>query len=86
MSALGHKRTFAVQNVMSAVTPIADKGGGGLIVRFVSIADCRLLVRSPDRRLFRIIKPVDEPATLKFVDDEDVRMSNKLTFRQNTPQ
>jgi hypothetical protein len=26
MSALGHKQTFAVQNVMSALPPIADIG------------------------------------------------------------
>ena len=39
MSALGHKRTFAVQNGMSALPPIADMCGATRDVRFVPIAD-----------------------------------------------
>jgi hypothetical protein len=39
MSALGHKRTFAVQNGMSALPPKADIPGGDQHVRFVPIAD-----------------------------------------------
>ena len=39
MSALGHKRTFAVQNVMSALPPKADMCGATRDVRFVPIAD-----------------------------------------------
>jgi hypothetical protein len=39
MSALGHKRTFAVQNGMSALPPKADMCGATRDVRFVPIAD-----------------------------------------------
>ena len=39
MSALGHKRTFAVQNGMSALHPKADMCGATRHVRFVPIAD-----------------------------------------------
>ena len=39
MSALGHKRTFAVQNVMSALHPKADICSAQADVRFVPIAD-----------------------------------------------
>ena len=39
MSALGHKRTCAVQNAMSALPPIADMCGATRDVRFVPIAD-----------------------------------------------
>jgi hypothetical protein len=39
MSALGHKRTFAVQNGMSALHPIADMCSATRHVRFVPIAD-----------------------------------------------
>jgi hypothetical protein len=39
MSALGHKRTFAVQNGMSALPPIADMSSATRDVRFVPIAD-----------------------------------------------
>ena len=39
MSALGHKRTFAVQNAMSALLPIADMCGALGDVRFVPEAD-----------------------------------------------
>jgi hypothetical protein len=42
MSALGHKQTFAVQNVMSALPPKADMCGATRDVRFVPIADIRL--------------------------------------------
>ena len=41
MSALGHKRTFAVQNGMSALPPIADICSAQAHVRFVPIADIR---------------------------------------------
>jgi hypothetical protein len=39
MSALGQKQTCAVQNVMSALPPIADMCGATRDVRFVPIAD-----------------------------------------------
>ena len=39
MSALGQKQTFAAQNVMSALPPIADMCGALGDVRFVPIAD-----------------------------------------------
>ena len=39
MSALGHKRTFAVQNGMSALPPIADMCSAKRHVRFVPKAD-----------------------------------------------
>ena len=39
MSALGHKRTFAVQKGMSALPPKADMCGAKRDVRFVPIAD-----------------------------------------------
>ena len=39
MSALGQKQTFAVQNVMSALPPIADMCSARVHVRFVPIAD-----------------------------------------------
>ena len=39
MSALGQKQTFAVQNGMSAFTPIADICSAPSHVRFVPIAD-----------------------------------------------
>jgi hypothetical protein len=39
MSASGHKRTFAVQNGMSALPPIADICSATRDVRFVPIAD-----------------------------------------------
>jgi len=44
---LGHKRTFAVQNVMSALTPKADIERHLLDVRFVPIADIGSPIRSP---------------------------------------
>ena len=39
MSALGHKRTCAVQKGMSALPPIADMGSATRYVRFVPKAD-----------------------------------------------
>jgi hypothetical protein len=42
MSALGHKRTLAVQKRMSALPPKADIEGLGWNVRFVPIADIDL--------------------------------------------
>ena len=41
MSALGHKRTFAVQNAMSALPPKADMCSATRHVRFVPKADIR---------------------------------------------
>jgi hypothetical protein len=45
MSALGHKRTFAVQNGMSALPPKADIDGWSFDVRFVPIADISVCQR-----------------------------------------
>jgi hypothetical protein len=42
MSALGQKRTFAVQNTMSAISPKADICSALAHVRFVPIADITL--------------------------------------------
>ena len=42
MFALGHKQTFAVQNGMSALPPIADMCGAVAYVCFVPIADISL--------------------------------------------
>ena len=54
MSALGQKQTFAVQNVMSALTPKADVCGATRYVRFVPIADISLrLAEVPCRRILR---------------------------------
>jgi hypothetical protein len=39
MSALGHKQTFALQNVTSALPPKADMCSATRDVRFVPIAD-----------------------------------------------
>ena len=47
MSALGHKRTFAVQYLMSALHPKADMYGALAHVCFVPKAD---IIRSPRRR------------------------------------
>ena len=55
MSALGQKRTCAVQKVMSALPPIADMCSAQADVRFVPIADIQ-------RRSYRPL--VDE-----FVND-----------------
>ena len=55
MSALGQKRTFAVQNGMSALPPIADMCGALAYVCFVPKADSctaanSITIRSPRRR------------------------------------
>ena len=47
MSASGHKRTFAVQNSMSALPPKADMCGALAYVRFVPIADVGLHFQFP---------------------------------------
>ena len=44
MSALGQKRTFAVQNVMSALTPKADMCSALVNVRYVPKADIDHLI------------------------------------------
>jgi hypothetical protein len=51
MSALGQKQTFAVQNAMSALLPIADMCDAKRDVRFVPIADIAVpdLDRDPQR-------------------------------------
>ena len=49
MSALGHKQTFAVQDVMSALPPIADMCSALAYVRFVPIADIATVVRHNER-------------------------------------
>ena len=45
MSALGHKRTFAMQNGVSALHPKADMCGALRYVRFVPKADVRALIQ-----------------------------------------
>ena len=46
MSALGHKRTFAVQNGMSALPPKADMCSALAYVRFVPKADIPVMSMS----------------------------------------
>ena len=46
MSALGQKQTFAVQNAMSALHPIADMCGATRDVRFVPCVDGSELARA----------------------------------------
>ena len=58
MSALGQKRTFALQQVISALPPIADMCGATRDVRFVPIADISSLVM--DRLLRRSHFPFAE--------------------------
>jgi hypothetical protein len=53
MSALGHKRTFAVQNGMSALLPKADMCSALGDVRFVPIADMSGICVSKKPRAFR---------------------------------
>jgi hypothetical protein len=57
MSALGHKRTFAVQNGMSALLPIADICSAQAHVRFVPIADIAIslndFVGAKDHRFWK---------------------------------
>ena len=50
MSALGQKRTFALQKVMSALPPKADMCGALAYVRFVPEADMPSFTLSPRRR------------------------------------
>ena len=50
MSALGQKQTYAVQNAMSALPPIADMCSALAHVRLVPIADIAGLTRSLRRR------------------------------------
>jgi hypothetical protein len=45
MPALGQKRTFALQKVMSALPPIADICSAQVHVRFVPIADMSALAK-----------------------------------------
>ena len=47
MSAMGHKRTFAVQNGMSALPPKADMCTATRDVRFVPIADIPVMAKIP---------------------------------------
>jgi len=56
MSALGHKRTFAVQNGMSALAPIADICSAQADIRFVPIADIDRDKRGRMRVLIRVIR------------------------------
>jgi hypothetical protein len=48
MSALGQKQTYAVQNVMSALPPIADICSAQADVRFVPIADIAKYLSAAD--------------------------------------
>ena len=66
MSALGHKQTFAVQNGMSALPPIADICSAQAHVRFVPIADilnasimgypCRVTLGAQSLLDFRVVR------------------------------
>jgi hypothetical protein len=67
MSALGHKGTFAVQNAMSALRPIADMCDANRDVRFVPIADIAI-IRSLHRH--------ERVVSAKLQDREHERSSN----------
>ena len=71
MSALGPKADMCSAKRHVRFTPKADMCRALVHLRFVPIADIRLSVHSPDRGLFPIsrIKSVDEPASLKFIDE-----------------
>ena len=70
MSALGHKRTFAVQNGMSALPPKADMCSAQADVRFVPIFDhLRWLnildaIKRCDSNLPTIVCPVQQSLPL----------------------
>ena len=73
MSALGHKRTFAVQNGMSILPPKADMCSATRYVRFVPIADIASFIRSPRRRgrsePFRLIRGLRVPSRGRLQPD-----------------
>ena len=50
MSALGQKRTFAPQNIMSALPSKADMCGATAYVCFGPVADIASFIRSPHQR------------------------------------
>ena len=64
MSALGHKRTFAAQKVMSALPPKADMCGATRDVCFVPKAD---MLTSPysEVMIFPTVKPTKPPTRAK---------------------
>ena len=63
MSALGQKQTFAVQNAMSALLPIADMCDAKRDVRFVPIADI-ISISDPE-----IIRRLADPVANGFDND-----------------
>ena len=74
MSALGHKRTFAVQNSMSAITPIAEymcSAPGD--VRFVPIADIAPFIRSPRPDLERGHSPISTRSERRSVGQQELQ-------------
>ena len=64
LSALGQKRTCAVQKAMSALPPIADMCSANTDVRFVPIADIAHFIRSPRRRVRAAASGQSRPSAL----------------------
>ena len=74
MSALGQKRTCAVQNVMSALPPIADMCSATRHVRFVPIADISGLTPIP---MLAVLIFVLSSVRIAFC--ETLALANKLS-------
>ena len=79
LSALGHKRTFAVQNDMSALPPKADICSARAHVRFVPIADIAASTTCPG---FRDFTPLNRQTAGQRHHDGKPASDAKL--RQNT--
>jgi hypothetical protein len=81
MSALGHKRTYAVQKGMSALPPKADMCAATGDVRFGPIADIvahgRILRAAPVRMLPRVCAPAQAPKVEVLRVAEEVSQLHK---------
>ena len=75
MSALGQKQTFAVQNVMSALTPKADMCSAIAHVRFVPIADI-----APSHSINSSARPISVFGTLRPSALAVLRLIARLYF------
>ena len=79
LSALGHKRTFAVQNDMSALPPKADICSARAHVRFVPIADIAASTTCPG---FRDFTPLNRQTAGQR--HHDGKPASDAKMRQNT--
>jgi hypothetical protein len=75
MSALGQKRTFAVQKVMSALPPKADMCGANTDVRFGPKAD----IRSAKRHVRHKGRPIRSPR--RRVEETPLKLSVQVPAR-----